>query len=213
MAAITDGYITDDDYRAAKHDSGGRDGPELAADILAVSQIIDNEAGQFFTKDAAVVNRIWVGDGSNRLKVFGPGYCPGIATATGLIVKIDRDGDGSFADEDAVASGDYELRPLDAALGRLARPYTELVLHGLGSVTDYVWPRGLRVQVTAVYGWPEVPVGIKRLCIELLSLWRIEGSRATGMVQQDMATFMQTSREAQSMLRRALDPYWMPVVA
>ena len=148
MAAITDAYITADEYRSAKGDSAREGVGDLEDDIAAVCQLIDAITHQAFTKDAAVVNRTWWGDGSARLKVWGQNNCPGIATATGLIVKIDRDNDGSFADETAVASGDYELWPPHAALGREPQPYREIVLHGLGSVTDTYWPKGHRVHTS-----------------------------------------------------------------
>lgn len=79
----------------------------------------------------------------------------GISTTTGLVVKIDEDGDGTF-ETTLTISTDFILKPLNAADRVPVWPYTEIYL-----ADNYRFPclsNGRPgVQVTAKFGWPAVP--------------------------------------------------------
>lgn len=73
-----------------------------------------------------------------------------LMSTTGLVVKVDQDGDGVH--ETTIAG--YVLRPANAfAKGQ---PWTELL------VPATVAPQVVSVQVTARWGWPGVPDGIRQ---------------------------------------------------
>lgn len=120
-----------------------------------------------------------------------------IATEAGLVILIDKDRDGSFADEAALAATDYELLPRNADKGPEPAPWTEIFLTEYGN--EVGWPLGARVEVTAVWGWPAVPSAIKDATIELTRLLRVEGPRATTQITDvgGVGATLATSRGAQ----------------
>lgn len=202
--AIGDAYASVEEYRRVVKHSDDEDDAAIQSHLLAVSRYFERELGQFFTRDATVVSRTYVGDGSRCLRVDN------ISTTTGLVIAIDEDDDGSFADETALVSTDYELRPLNADQGPEVKPWTEVYLP---SWSNYgAWPRGHRVQVTARFGWPAVPRAIWSAVIEMTAIWRGESPRSTGrMSELDETVAM--SPLAMSLVRRLREVYWMPVLA
>lgn len=84
-------------------------------------------------------------------------------TPTGLIVKTDTSGDGTFAT--TWASTDFEQRPLNGVVsGQSGWPFYD------------IWSNGTRlfptasfasVQVTARWGWAAVPGPVKQACLML----------------------------------------------
>ena len=159
--AVTAPYAEPEEYRlrVGQTDTGGDD---LLLDLLkAVSRLIDRECERFFGIDAAVVARLYDGNGLTRL------YIDDVATVTGLIVKVDTDDDYDFdgADETLTKDTHYWIGPANAALGPEASPYRFLDIVPANSVLN-VWPEGQRkVQVTAKFGWPSVPLAIKEATI------------------------------------------------
>src|SRR5262245_9113373 len=153
--AVTDAYETAANYRAAidKVDTG--EDAEVLVDLTAVTRFIEKEVGRFFTKDASAVDRYYYGQGYTEL------YVDDLVSVTSI--KIDTDRDGSFADETALATTDYELWPLNAGAGSEPSPYRCVRATEWGTVG--VWPAGSKVAVNGVFGWPAVPESVKRACI------------------------------------------------
>jgi hypothetical protein len=119
------------------------------------ARAIDRWCRRRFWKDAAPVARTYATDG---------GYClhvDDIATTTGLIVKLDDGGDGTF--ETTIAASGYELSPAPVGTdggivdGIEGWPFHEIRL------LDRPWPYptssggSRRAQITATYGWFSVP--------------------------------------------------------
>ena len=159
--AVTDAYATAVEYRSRTGQSDATDTTLLDALLAAVSRIIDRECERFFGIDAAVVVRLYEGNGLTRL------YIDDVATVTGLIVKADLDGDYDFdgADETLTKDTNYWIGPANAALGSEVSAYRFLDIVPANSVLS-VWPSGLRkVQVTAKFGWAVVPPAIKEATI------------------------------------------------
>lgn len=208
--AITDAYATVQDYKAVagKIDSSRDDVIEEALD--AVTQTISAEAHQTFTKDAAAVARVWFGNGSDTLKVYGQNNCPGIADSTGMSVVFDSGYNGTY--QTTFATGTYELHPLSAALGREPGPYKELFLPYWTTGSYRFWLPGYRVKVTAIYGWPSVPSGIKRKTIELTRMLQMDGPRSTNRID-DMGVMLSTSRKARDIIDEIASQYYEPVFA
>lgn len=208
--AITDPYASVEDYKAvAGRKDESKDEAILEA-LKAVSQTITAETHQFFTKDAAAVARVWYGDGSDRLRLYGQDNCPGIADSTGMTVVFDSGYNGTY--ETTFATGSYELHPLSAALGREPGPYKELFLPYWTTGSYRFWLRGYRVKVTAIYGWPSVPAGIKRRTIELARMLQMDGPRTSNRFD-DMGVLLTTSREARSIINQIAAQYYEPVFA
>ena len=159
--AVTAAYATAAEYRSRTGQSDATDDTLLGALLGAVSRLIDRESERFFGIDAAVVARLYDGNGLTRL------YIDDVATATGLIVKVDLDDDYAFtgASETLTEGTHYWIGPANAGLGSEVSPFRFLdIVPANGRLS--VWPSGLRkVQVTAKFGWAAVPAAIKEATI------------------------------------------------
>ncbi len=197
-AAVTDAYATAAEYRAAigKTDTGSD--AQILLDLTAISRYLEGKLERFFNKDAADVTRVYIVPASGtELRIDD-------LSTTPTSIKIDEDGDGSFDDETALTSSDYELLPLNADKGPEPRPFTRI---GLTSWGDYgSWTKGQRVQVTGKFGWPAVPQAIKTACIQLTGILRLETPRATSRVAE-LADVIEASPEAQRLIFQLQDNY------
>lgn len=198
---ISDAYATPQEYRAIAGKRGTEDELLLAKHLVTCSRLVDRETGQFFGKDEEAVARIFVARDSRCLDLDYSGFCPGIADITDLEIKVDTDGDGSFADEVAWSLGDYNLYPLQADQGPEPRPWDRIVAIGNKSFIP-----GKKVQVTAIFGWPAVPNAVRDEVIELCRIWRLEGPRATGRMDE-LDSIVSASPLANSLLRRVVNAY------
>lgn len=149
---------------------------ELA--ISAASRQIDAHTGwpHGFWQDATVVTRTYEPEEADCL------YIPeGISTTTGLVVKTDTDGSGTYETTLTIGT-DFILEPANAALEVPAWPYTEIEIRW--NSTAY-FPLGMEetVQITAKFGWPAVPDGVEMAClIQAAQLYKA-GDAAFGVLQ------------------------------
>lgn len=97
-------------------------------------------------------------------------------------MKCDLNGDYDVADsgETLAVNTHFWPGPYNALNGSEPKPYEWLELIPSNSAVT-VWPRQIRaLEVTAVFGWPEVPTAIKELTIALTRYLRdIEESGMT----------------------------------
>ena len=155
--AITNGYTTLAAMKTFLSITDSADDTILESFIESASRSIDRIANRRFYADAAASARKY--RAYNDLFV----YVDDISSTTGLVVKIDDDGDGTF-ETTLTINTDFLVEPLTAA--SKDRPFTQLTMVN----TTFTWPifpglfsNGLRpgVQVTAKYGWPAVPDDIE----------------------------------------------------
>lgn len=172
--AIGDAYETAANYRAAVGKDDTADDTDILTDLTAISRYMERRLGRFFTKDASDATRHYYGSGGRTL------YTDDIVSITSITIDTDRD--GSFADETALAATDYELHPLNAADEPEAKPYTQIYLPAWSTVAT--WTPGTKVQVVGVFGWSAIPVAIKRACINLTAILRLETPRASRSVSE-----------------------------
>jgi hypothetical protein len=145
-------YCTVADLKAELQVSDAADDALFDLAASAASRQIDTHCGRRFWQDATATARTFRPDDAGWLLL------PDVHTITGLVVKIDSDGDGVF--ETTVPSTDYELGTVDD-IAR-AWPYTELELVG-----DYRFPgysRRRSVQITARWGWSSIPDDVQKAC-------------------------------------------------
>lgn len=162
----TSDYITVEYLRAALRlgEANTKFDYQLGVAISSASRQIDEHCHERFWLDDAPTPRLFEAHDPYRLMT------PPYATTTGLVVEIDRDGDGTY--ETTWAAGvDFYAQPYDpepgfpyrgikvvrAALPTLTPygvdyPYTSAAGYGPGAWTDRP-----RVRITARWGWPEVP--------------------------------------------------------
>lgn len=81
-------------------------------------------------------------------------------------LSTDDEGDGVF--ETAWAATDYQLWPVNAAMGPEVRPYTEVRAVGAKTfpLPDLRNQRANRVQIVGTFGWPDaVPPAVREACL------------------------------------------------
>jgi hypothetical protein len=200
--ALSDAYATAEQYRAAISDTDDADDDGIREDLVAVSRYLDHQLNQpdGFGKDDAPVARIYVPFRDGRVL-----YVDNIATTTGLAIKVDTSATGSFSGLTALPATDYQLWPLNAALRPEPRPYDQIVLPSWSTRTGWVTTQP--VQVTARFGWPSVPRGIRIACIQLVGILRIDTPRATGEGNMAIDEAMSISKRAQDIIQGLMSPY------
>lgn len=164
--AITRGYATLAQLRSEignYESSDTADDSKLELAVEAASRQIDAYCGQRFWQDDSVAIREFYAD-SKRCCYVDTDKAAGISTTTGLIVKIDDDGDGTFETTLTIAT-DFILLPRNAEDEDTPdRPYTEVWL-----ADNYYFPLLSNgrpgVQVTAKFGWAAVPDDVEKACL------------------------------------------------
>lgn len=157
-------YITLAQLKAHLRITDTDDDTLLAFAITAASRAIDHTANrQFGLVDPAVARYYTYGSGwQGRQDPLSRDYAGGafrgqdvleiddLMTTTSLVVKVDRNDDGTF-EETLTVDTHYRLYPWNAAAS--GRPWTHLVLN-----TGTTFPTSLRgVEVTAKWGWTTPP--------------------------------------------------------
>ncbi|MCC6959452.1 MAG: hypothetical protein IT301_06355 [Dehalococcoidia bacterium] len=163
-------YATVEEYRAAIGKDSLDDDVVVAEDLLAASRWWDEKLNRPFGFGLSAapsarkfyVHRAPSGAGSKSL------YVDDFASLTGLSVTIG----GTVQDVT-----DYEAFPLNALSKPEQWPFDEL-----RSLTAAGWPLGEEITVTARWGWPAVPMGLKKATIEWTAIWRGESPAATARV-------------------------------
>lgn len=154
--AVTNGYATVAELREHFGDTNTTLPLALLERALnATSRAIDRHCGRRFWQDPAV-----------QAKVYRPpdsdvAWVDDISTTTGLIVKTDTTGDGTFAT--TWATTDYQLEPLNADTESTGYAWWRIA-----AVGDRLFPvHSLRttLQVTAKFGWSAVPDDVTEACL------------------------------------------------
>ena len=198
--AITDAYATAAEYRTSISKSKAGDDLIIGAQLTMMSRYMERRVGEHWTKDESAVARQFIRahrENSTRL------YVDNLAAAPTEVI-VDTDNDGSFTDESALTDANYELWPLNAALGPEPHPWTTIRLPAWS--TQAIWPADVHVRVTAQFGWPSVPVAIREACIELVAIFRMQSPRATSRVEE-MGAVVGASREAQTIVSELIERY------
>lgn len=161
--AITNGYATLAEAKTFLSITDSVDDTLLESLIEAASRSIDRIANRRFFQDSSASAR--------KYRVTSPVFLftDDISGTTGLIVKTDEDGDGTF-ENTLTLDQDYVMDPLTAP--SLSRPFTQVTIVS-NTDTFPIFPglfsNGLRpgVEVTAKWGWPAVPDDIQTACLIL----------------------------------------------
>lgn len=153
---VVNGYCTEAELREQF-----RDADSILTTVLlerainAASRAIDKFCGRRFWQDATVQTRVYQADDAYLA------WVDDISTSTGLIVRTDTSGDGSWATTWDAA--DYRLEPTNADADGQAYAWWRLV-----AIDDKTFPVSeLRttLQVTARFGWSAVPDEVNQACI------------------------------------------------
>lgn len=136
---------------------------ELTDALNSASEEIERYCNRQFNKAASATARKYFPESLYCLNVDD------FHTTTGLIIKTDLGGDGTF--ETTWASTDYELYPTDGVInGQIGWPFSRIdAVAAQEFPRVYRGERALRVEVTAQWGWANVPAPVKQACLMLAS--------------------------------------------
>lgn len=151
-------YATDGELRSQVRIGDVADDAQIALALATSSRAIDARCNRQFGRVAVAEAREYTPRWS-RARSGWLVPIDDLTTSTGLVVKVDQDGDGTF--ETTVASTGYRLRPYNAAAA--GWPWTELLIAS-SSLTALYASTGA-VQVAARWGWPGVPDAIRQACL------------------------------------------------
>jgi hypothetical protein len=198
--AITNGYCTLDELKAVMRIMDTVDDELLESRISEASRVIDQHCDRRFYADAAATARVFVANASDVV------FVDDISTVTGLVVKTDSTGDGTYPT--TLTASQIQSEPLNATAKGL--PVTSIRGTATGVFPTTAAPAG--VQVTAKWGWPAVPEPVKSACILLAGRLVKRGDSLLGVAGfGDLGAI--TVRAIDPDVERMLRPYRIAVVA
>lgn len=199
--AITNGYCTLAEVKAALRLTDNTDDTLLENAIEGASRRIDGYCGRFFYQTDATAITMYPFNSYNQ-------PLPNDASTSSITVKTDNDGDGTF--ETTWTQGvDYQLEPLNAGLR--GYPYRRIVAIGGKTFPLQYVPNRPLVQVTAQWGWASVPDDVREACVLLSMRGFARLNAALGVVGfADMAVQV---RAVDPDVRDLLSPYRVIAVA
>ena len=154
--AITNGYCTLTEVKAALRITDNIDDTLLENAVEAASRRIDGECSRRFYIDATTSARTYAANRSTFV------FVDDIATTTGLVVKVDDTFSGSYSTTLTVGT-DYQNEPMNAAAQN--EPITLLRALNVGFPVEGNG-RAL-IEVTAKWGWPAIPDAIREATVLL----------------------------------------------
>ena len=200
MMAITNGYCTLGELKAVLRIMDTVDDELLEARISEASRVIDQHCDRRFYADATATARVFVANASDVV------FVDDVSTVTGLIVKTDSSGDGTYLT--TLTASQIQSEPLNATSKGL--PVTSIRGTATGVFPTIAAPAG--VQVTAKWGWPAVPEPVKSACILLAGRLVKRGDSLLGVAGfGDLGAI--TVRAIDPDVERMLRPYRIAVVA
>jgi hypothetical protein len=151
--AITNGYASLNEVKAALRISDNVDDTLLEMAIESASRMIDGHAGRYFYS-SGTATRIFAADDALICQIDD-------LAGTAITLVTDPDADGTWAD--TWATIDYQLEPVNGIVDGLTTPYTRI-----RATENYNFPvlnGEALVKVTGVFGWPSIPIAIKQACV------------------------------------------------
>jgi len=191
--AITNGYCTLAEVKAALRISDATDDTLLENAIEGASRRIDGYTGRFFYQQSATIS-MYTRD------IYTVQLQNDLVSVTTL--KTDDNGDGTF-ETTWTANTDYQLQPLNTVLQ--TRPYNRIVAVGGKTFPIMIQPDLPGVQVNGVWGWSSVPDDVREACVLLSMRGFARYNAALGVVGfADMAVQV---RSIDPDVRDMLSPY------
>jgi hypothetical protein len=192
--SIDNGYCTLGDLKAVLRIVDNVDDAMLEARIEEASRVIDDYCDRRFYVDATATDRVYVAPSSSYV------LTDDISSTTGLVVKIDTGGDGSYST--TLSASQYQVEPLNAVSKGMS--ITRIVATTPGSFPTTNAPAPIKV--TAVWGWPAIPYPVKSACILLAGRLTKRGDSLLGVAGfGDLGAI--TVRNIDPDVQRMLAPY------
>ena len=168
--AITNGYCTLNEVKAALRITDATDDTLIEGAIEGASRRIDGYTGRFFYQKSAAI-KMYARD------IYTLLLQDDLYQITTL--KTDDDGDGTYEDTWTL-NVDYQLQPLNATLQN--RPYNRLTAIGGKTFPIVIQPEIPAVEVTGIWGWGAIPDDVNQACILLAMRGFARYNAALGVV-------------------------------
>jgi hypothetical protein len=151
--AITNGYATLSDVKAALRIIDTVDDALLEMAVESASRLIDGHAGRRFYSIGTAV-RFFAATDELVCEIDD------LSSST-LVLQTSSAADGVY--DITWNTTDYQLEPLNGESDGLFWPFTRI-----RAIEDYLFPvlgKEALVKVTGVFGWSSIPIAIKQACI------------------------------------------------
>jgi hypothetical protein len=151
--AITNGYASLAQVKAALKITDSVDDTLIEMATESASRLIDGYTGRYFYSTGTAV-RYFVADDDFVCSIDD------ISSST-ITLQSANNADGVY--DVTWTIDDYQLEPLNAIADGIVWPYTRI-----RAIGDYLWPISggeALIKLTAVYGWPSVPITITQATI------------------------------------------------
>lgn len=151
--AITNGYATLAQVKAALRISDNVDDSLLEMAVESASRAIDGYAGRYFYSSGSAT-RYYAAEDDYVVQVDD------LSSAT-ITLQTANNSDGQFVYTWGTA--DYQLEPLNGNADGIVIPYTRI-----RAVGQYIFPIDggeALVKVTGTFGWASVPIAVTQACI------------------------------------------------
>ena len=156
--AIVNGYCTLAEVKSALRLTDNVDDSLLEKAIESASRRIDGYCGRWFYKTSATAVTVY------PQNIYFLQFPNDVSSTTGLIVKTDTAGDGTYATTLTLGT-DFIIEPTNATLR--GYPYQNIQMVGGQTFPLYVTPSFPTVQVTAQWGWNAIPSDVSQACVLL----------------------------------------------
>ena len=170
-------YATESDLASFLRIDDSAEAAEMGMMLESASRLIDSVCGWSFDTEASSASaRVFAANNPALLDVDP------IGSATGLVVKHDSNGDGTF--DITWASTDYQTEPLNQRRAGLST-FPFVVLR---AIDNWTWPvdKQARVQVTAQWGWADgAPAPVRDACILIAKDLHSERNTLSGVAFGD----------------------------
>jgi hypothetical protein len=157
--AISNGYATLAQIKSALRIASGdaTDDALLEMAVESASRLIDAYCGRNFI-NAGTVTRYYSTENPYVVQIDDARSISQVQTSTGL----DGVYDTTWTIGTAGGQGDAQPEPINDYLGGVVWPYTRI-----RAIGDYSFPTGPEnsIKVTAVFGWPNIPVTVTQATI------------------------------------------------
>jgi hypothetical protein len=199
--AITNGYCTLAEVKAALRITDSNDDTLLENEIEGASRRVDGFCGRFFYKTSATAINIY------PLNSYLLRFPNDLANST-VTIKTDTLGNGTYAT--TLTQGvDYLLEPTNTVIQ--SRPYSQARMVGGATFPEEVTPSFPTVQVSGYWGWDAVPDDVRTATVLLSIRGFARLNAALGVVGfADMAIQV---RSVDPDVRDLLSPYVLYGVA
>jgi hypothetical protein len=151
--AISNGYATLDQVKAALRITDSVDNDLLELAIEAASRAIDGNTGRNFYS-AGTATRYFAADDDLILGIDD-------LAGTAITLQTANNADGIY--DVTWDINDYQLEPLNGNSDGIPFPFTRI-----RAIGDYFWPiQGgeALIKIEGEWGWPSVPTAIKQACV------------------------------------------------